>query len=226
MILALFDSDGTLYTGQFGRGMMKYSTEHNRRFFAWRYYAGILPAYAAYKVKLGSWQNLQHALLAKLSGMLQGLDQEQANAALNWLVLDYLLPTQRADVFKRLKDHQAQGHKIIIVSGMLTPSAEILKQHLGAEAALGTQPEFGNGKYSGRSILPLMSGATKATKVQELVQSRSWDVDWRSSFAYGDSFTDHYMMSLVGNPVAVYPDAKLFALAREKNWEVLGTPKD
>ena len=58
MIVALFDSDGTLYTGQFGRGMMKYSTEHNRRLLAWRYYASVLPAYIAYKVKLGSWQNL------------------------------------------------------------------------------------------------------------------------------------------------------------------------
>jgi phosphoserine phosphatase len=71
-----------------------------------------------------------------------------------------------------------------------------------------------------------MSGATKATKVRELAQSRGWDVDWAASFAYGDSFTDHYMMDLVGHPVAVYPDAKLHALAQEKNWEVLGTPKD
>jgi HAD superfamily hydrolase (TIGR01490 family) len=226
MIVALFDSDGTLYTGQFGRGLMKYSSEHNRRFFAWRYYAGILPAYAAYKAKLGSWQNLQHALLANLSGMLQGLDESQAKTALTWLVTEYLLPTQRADVMKRLKDHQTQGHKVIIVSGMLTPSAEILKDHLGAEAALGTQPEFVHGKYSGRSILPLMSGETKATKVRELVQARGWDVDWNASFAYGDSFTDHHMMSLVGKPVAVYPDAKLHTLAQEKNWEVLGTPKD
>ena len=226
MIVALFDSDGTLYTGQFGRGMMKYSTEHGRRYYAWRYYASILPAYTLYKAKLGNWQNLQQALLAKLSGMLQGLDELQAKKALTWLVTEYLLPTQRADVFKRMRDHQAQGHKIIIVSGMLTPSAEILRDQLGAEAALGTQPEFIHGKYTGQSVLPLMSGATKASKVQELIQARGWDVDWGSSYAYGDSFTDNYMMNLVGNPVAVYPDAKLHALAQEKNWEVLGTPKD
>jgi HAD superfamily hydrolase (TIGR01490 family) len=226
MILALFDSDGTLYTGQFGRGMMKYSSEHDRKFYAWRYYAGILPAYAAYKAKLGNWQNLQRALLANLSGMLQGLDESQAKAALTWLVTEYLLPTQRTDVFKRLRDHQAQGHKTIIVSGMLTPSAEILKERIGVEAALGTQPELINGKYSGRTIPPIMSGATKASQVQELVQLRGWDVDWAASFAYGDSFTDHHMMSLVGHPVAVYPDSKLHALAKEKNWEVLGTPKD
>lgn len=141
------------------------------------------------------------------------------------MVTEYLLPTQRADVIKHLKDHQSQGHKVIIISGMLTPSAEILKVYLGTKAAVGTQPEFVNGKYSGRSILPLMSGETKATKVRELVRERGWDADWGSSFACGDSFTDHHMLRLVGKPVAVYPDAKLHALAQEKNWEILGTPK-
>jgi HAD superfamily hydrolase (TIGR01490 family) len=225
MIAALFDSDGTLYTGQFGRGMMKYSDEHGRKYFSRRYYASILPTYLLYKIKLANWQNLQHALLANLSGLLQGLDQKQAVTALTWLMHEYLLPTQRTDVFKRLKDHQANGHKIIIVSGMLMPCAEIFREHLGADGAIGTQPEFSNGKYTGRTVLPLISGEAKADKVKELVQSRGWDVDWASSFAYGDSYTDSSMLNLVGNPVAVYPDSKLLALAKEKNWEVLGTPK-
>lgn len=226
MIVALFDSDGTLYTGQFGRGMMKYSSSHNRKYFAWRYYAGILPTYLLYKAKLAGWESLQYALLVKLSGLLQGFNEEQATAALTWLLHDYLLPTQRADVFKRLREHQALGHKIIIVSGMLMPAAEIFKDHLGADGAIGTQPEFVNGKYTGRTIPPLISGATKASKVRELIQERGWDVDWAGSYAYGDSFTDNYMMNLVGNPVAVYPDGKLHALAKDKNWEVLGTSKE
>jgi HAD superfamily hydrolase (TIGR01490 family) len=226
MILALFDSDGTLYTGQFGRGMMKYSSRHNRRFFAWRYYASILPTYILFKAQLTGWENMQHALLVNLSGLLQGLDQEQAHTALNWLLFDYLLPTQRPDVFRRLKDHQAQGHKIVIVSGMLMPCAEIFREHLEAEGAVGTQPEFKNGKYTGQTIPPLISGPNKATKVRELVQARGWDVDWAASYAYGDSFTDNHMLNLVGHPVAVYPDSKLHTLAKEKNWEVLGTPKE
>lgn len=226
MIVALFDSDGTLYTGQFGRGLMKYSSEHHRRFFAWRYYASILPTYILYKAKLASWEKLQKPLLANLSGMLQGLDQQQATQALNWLLLEYLLPTQRADVMERLREHQAQGHKVIIVSGMFTIAAEILREHIQADGALGTQAEFANGRYTGRSVLPLMSGATKATQVREFAQARGWEVDWSASYAYGDSFTDHHMLELVGHPVAVYPEPKLHVLAKEKNWEVLGTPKE
>jgi len=226
MILALFDADGTLYKGQFGRGLMKYSSDHNRQIFAWRYYAGILPAYLLYKIKLGSRENMQYALLAHLSGMLQGLDQEEADAALTWLLHDYLLPTQRADVIKRLRDHQAKGHKVVIVSGMLMRCAEMFREYLGVNGAIGTEPDFKNGKYTGRTIPPAVSGTAKADKIHELVKSNDWDVDWASSYAYGDSFTDRHMMDLVGNPVAVYPDVKLHALAKEKNWEVLGTPKE
>ncbi|HLA06419.1 MAG TPA: HAD-IB family hydrolase [Anaerolineales bacterium] len=226
MIVALFDSDGTLYTGQFGRGMMKYSSHNNRKHIAWRYYAGVLPAYLLYKAKLTSWEKLQHALLRGLSGLLQGFDKQQADSALTWLLHEYLLPTQREEVFKRLREHQEKGHKVIIVSGMLMPCAEIFRDHIGADGAIGTQPEFKNGRYTGKTILPLISGTTKADKVNELIRSYGWDVDWASSYAYGDSFNDYHMLNLVGNPVAVYPDSKLHALAAEKNWEVLGTVKE
>lgn len=226
MIIALFDADGTLYTGQFGRGLMKYSSEHNRRFFAQRYYFRILPTYMLYKLKLGNREKVQRALLAYLSGMLQGLDLEQANAALTWLAFEYLLPTQREDVIKRMKEHSAKGHKVIIVSGMFTECAEIFKAHFGMDGAIGTQSEFKDGRYTGKNIPPLISGAVKVDKVRELVKARGWDVDWAASYAYGDSFSDSHMLNLVGNPVAVYPDKKLHTLAKEKNWEVLGTPKE
>ena len=226
MIVALFDADGTLYTGQFGRGLMKYSSEHNRKFFARRYYANIAPAYLLYKIKLMSRAKMQHSLLVYLSGMLEGLNQEEANAALTWLLKDYLLPTERSDVFKRLRDHQSKGHKVVIVSGMFMECAEIFKNIIGADGAIGTQPEFKDGKYTGKTIPPLVSGETKVTKVQELVKLRGWDVDWASSYAYGDSITDSYMLNMVGNPIAVYPDNRLNTLAKEKNWEILGTPRE
>lgn len=226
MIVALFDSDGTLYTGQFGRGLMKHSTEHGRRLYAWRYYAGIMPTYFMYKAKMGNWETMQRKLLVGLSGMLQGFNREQTNVALTWLVHKYLLPTQRPDVMAKLKEHQSKGHKIVIISGMLMPAAEILRDALNADGAIGTQPEFSGGRYTGKTLMPHVSGQTKVDKVRELFRARGWDVDLSASYAYGDSITDQNMLSLVGNPSAVYPDAKLHALAKEKNWQVLGTPKE
>jgi HAD superfamily hydrolase (TIGR01490 family) len=132
----------------------------------------------------------------------------------------------REDVIQRLKEHQAKGHKIIVVSGMTMECAELFRDLLGMDGAIGTYPEFKNGKYTGRTIPPAVSGDAKVTRINEFIESNKWEVDWSSSYAYGDSFTDHYMLSMVGNPVAVYPDKKLLALAKEKAWEVLGTPKE
>lgn len=225
MILALFDSDGTLYTAQFGRGLMKYSMEHGRKFHALRYYASVMPTYLLYQAKLVSWDTLQRKLIAGLSAMLQGLTPEEARPALTWLIHEYLLPTQRPEVFERLRAHQAQGHAVVVVSAMLMPAAEILGQAIQATAAIGSTPELIAGRYTGRSVPPIVSGPTKPEKVHALVQANGWEVDWAASHAYGDSFADHHMLALAGHAVAVHPDAQLFNLAREKGWEVLGTAR-
>jgi hypothetical protein len=80
--------------------------------------------------------------------------------------------------------------------------AEIFKEHFGLEAVIGTQPEFKNGKYTGRTVPPAISGIAKVGKINELVKSRGWDVDWAASYAYGDSITEPNVEP-VGNPVAV-----------------------
>ncbi|MEO5888081.1 MAG: haloacid dehalogenase-like hydrolase, partial [Anaerolineales bacterium] len=98
-------------------------------------------------------------------------------------------------------------------------------KHFGVSHLIGTQLEVSNDKYTGRMTPPVITGKAKAGKIRELLSTRGVDVDWSSSHAYGDSFTDREMLSLVGHPVAVYPDKKLFALATEKNWEMIGTPK-
>jgi phosphoserine phosphatase len=46
-------------------------------------------------------------------------------------------------------------------------------------------------------------------------------MDYAASYAYADSISDLDLLRMVGHPVAVYPDAPLAALARERNWEVL-----
>ena len=52
MIAALFDSDGTLYAKQMGRGMIQYSAAHGRRAAAYRYYASSAVGYFLRKLKL------------------------------------------------------------------------------------------------------------------------------------------------------------------------------
>ena len=134
-------------------------------------------------------------------------------------MIQHSFPTRRSS------DHQSKGHLIVIASGSFTPALDLIGKHFGVIDLIGTQLEVSNDHYTGRIIPPVITGKAKAEKIRELLSARGVDVDWSSSYAYGDSFTDREMLSLVGHPVAVYPDKKLFALTKKQNWEMFGTPK-
>jgi HAD superfamily hydrolase (TIGR01490 family) len=225
MIVALFDSDGTLYSNQMGRGMMKYEELNGRKAAAQMYFASLLPGFVLNKLGLMKTEAFQQALLNGLTKFIKELKVKEAESHFEWLVQEFLLLSERADVVARLKDHQSRGHLVVIASGSFTPALDLIGQHFGVADLIGTQLEVSNDKYTGRMTLPVITGKAKAEKIRGLLSARNVDVDWPSSYAYGDSFTDREMLNLVGHPVAVYPDKKLFTLATQQNWEIIGTPK-
>jgi len=225
IIAALFDSDGTLYTKQMGRGMIRYSAAHGRRAAAYRYYASSAVGYFLRKLKLMKPQRFQENLMTGMARLIEGMTEQQAQEVFGWVAHDYLLPTQRTDVTLRLREHQAQGHLVVIISGSFTPCLDLIGAHFGVENLIGTRLETRDGRYTGEAIPPMITGPAKAEGVRGLLSARGLEVDWEGSYAYGDSITDREMLELAGHPVAVYPDTRLGVLAGERGWEVLGVSK-
>jgi HAD superfamily hydrolase (TIGR01490 family) len=221
MIAALFDVEGTLHTAQMGRGLLQYAREHGYHSAANRYYLSVLPFFFLRKLKLVSDERLRRAAIGGLGGIMRGWTEEQALAAFDWIIHDYIMPTARPDVMARFREHQAQGHAVVLVSGMPLPCLERLGEALGATGVIGTGLEVKDGRYTGTSILPVMVGADKASGTRAFFAGRGIDVDWPNSFAYGDSIHDQSIFDLVGHPVAVHPDAELRALAEQKGWDVI-----
>lgn len=222
MIAALFDSDGTLYTNQMGRGMIQYALAHDHRAAARRYYASVGMGFALRKLRLMKPQRFQENLIAGMAALIEGMTEQAAAAVFDWVAHDYLLPTQRADAVERLRSHKQAGHLVVIVSGSFTPCLSLIGAHFGVENLIGTRLELRDGRYTGEILPPVITGPAKAEQVREFISARGLEMDWGSSFAYGDSFTDRQMLELAGHPVAVHADAKLAALASERGWEVLG----
>jgi HAD superfamily hydrolase (TIGR01490 family) len=222
MIAALFDVEGTLYTAQMGRGLLIYARAHGYRSASNRYYLRVLPYYALHSVKLASEERARRAAIAGLGGVVKGWTLEEADQAFDWIINDYLLPAARKEVLARLEAHRAQGHAVVLVSGMPQPSLERLGASIGATGAIGTRLEARDGRYTGRSILPVMVGQDKGKATRAFFEQRGDSVDWAASFAYGDSIHDRGLFDLVGHPVAVHPDADLRELAQAQGWEVIG----
>ena len=221
MIVALFDSDGTLYSAQFGRGLLSYAKTHARRSQARLYYASLVPELLLSKLSASGKDHFERAMIARLGWLIKGWDLQQGEAAFQWLVFDYLLATSHSPVLKRLQHHQSQGHLILIVSGMFTPALAMIGSHLGVADWVGTQIEVSGGRYTGRIIPPVIKGVDKVKHTLAYLSERNLDIDWPASYAYGDTFSDRDLLQLAGHPVAVYPDDRLRQLAQDKQWDII-----
>ncbi len=57
--------------------------------------------------------------------------------------------------------------------------------------------------------------------MQSYLAERGVEVDWPASYAYADRDADIPLLSLVGQPVAVYPDEMLLSHARAEGWPII-----
>jgi HAD superfamily hydrolase (TIGR01490 family) len=114
--------------------------------------------------------------------------------------------------------HLDAGQRVWLVTATPVELANILARKLGLTGALGTVAESVDGVYTGGLVGGLLHGEAKAAAIRAL--ARREGLDLARSSAYSDSANDLPMLSLVGHPSAVNPDAELRAYAREHDWPV------
>ncbi len=114
--------------------------------------------------------------------------------------------------------HLDAGQQVWLVTATPVELARIISHRLGLTGALGTVAETENGVYTGRLVGHLMHGPAKAGAVRALAKREGFDLARCS--AYSDSYNDLPMLTTVGHPHAVNPDADLREYAREHGWPV------
>lgn len=223
MIVALFDFDGTLYTGHIWQDLVRHHWA-TRRSRGWvvAYLVRNMAPLPLYKVGLMSQAAVFHTWSETMGWLLRGWTQAQAQALFESLAEEQIVPNLRPDVLQRLDQHRAQGHLVALVSGTFAPFLEVIARRLDVPHAIGTPLEQRDGRYTGRSVPPLCQGEGKPRRVFAHLAEQGLAPDWTASFAYADRSTDLPMLSLVGQPVAVYPDEELLTYARAHGWPVLG----
>ena len=135
--------------------------------------------------------------------------------------LEYLEPNFSAAVVNRLRWHQSQGHITVLISGSIDYYLQPVKDKLGLDHLLCTHLEQDTDGYlTGRSAGPVCVSDTKVTLARELAVQEGLDLS--ASYAYGNSKLDIPLLSLVGYPVIVNPDARLKKHAARHQWPLLG----
>jgi HAD superfamily hydrolase (TIGR01490 family) len=215
-VAAFFDVDNTLMQGasifHLARGL------YRRRFFTSREIASAAWKQAKFRV-VGSEDpadvaEAQASALAFIAGHTV-LELEQLSEE----IFDEAMATRIWPGTRALAQlHLDQGQRVWLVTAAPIEIAGIIARRLGLTGALGTVAEHINGVYTGRLVGEMLHGAAKGEAILALTEREGLDLSQCS--AYSDSYNDLPMLTLVGDPCAINPDARLRAHARAQGWRI------
>ncbi|MEY4457937.1 MAG: hypothetical protein RIS25_530 [Actinomycetota bacterium] len=123
----------------------------------------------------------------------------------------------------RARQHLAHGDSVWLVTASPQYLGHIIATDLGLTGALGTLVEERDGVATGQLLGEPLHGPLKVDAIRRV--AREQGVELADCWAYSDSINDVPMLTAVGHPVAVNPDAALRAYARLHGWEILGKRK-
>jgi HAD superfamily hydrolase (TIGR01490 family) len=219
---AIFDLDGTLFTGHFWQGIVKHHIKHKMKLpSVAAYLTTHLPLWIASKVKILSEETYKVKWGEDLAATLKGLKKDELRKTFEWVVNNYVMKLLRPDIIALLEKHKKEGHTTIVLSGSFEDFLEIIKQKLNIDHVVGTKIEVVKDVCSGKVVKPLCFGMNKARLIIDYISQTKLTIDFGSSFAYADSIVDIPVLEMVGNPVAVYPDNELRNVAQHRGWRIL-----
>lgn len=213
---AFFDVDNTVMQGasifHLAKGM------HRRKFFTTRDILGA--AWKQAYFRLVGVEDPEHVAEARSAALafIAGHTTEEL-ASLGEEIFDEAMAHRIWPGTRALAQmHLDQGQRVWLVTAAPIEIASIIARRLGLTGALGTVAEHINGVYTGHLVGEMLHGPAKGEAVLALAAREGLDLSRCS--AYSDSYNDLTMLSLVGDPCAVNPDAKLRAHAKAEGWRI------
>lgn len=162
-----------------------------------------------------NWLMMQPARLAARAS--SGWDVAEVEAACKAAAAELVTQLQpfATGVFD---EHRAAGTKLVLATTSPEPFVRPLADAMGFDDVVSTKWKMENGRFTGETDGEFVWGKAKADAV--MTWAKSNDVSLERSHAYSDSYFDAPLLDMVGNPVAVNPDAQLAAVAAIKGWPV------
>ena len=213
---AFFDVDNTVMQGasifHFARGL------HRRKFFSTREILGA--AWKQTYFRLVGVEDPEHVAEARnsalsfIAGHTVAELEEIGEEIFDEGMAHRIWPGTRA----LAQMHLDRGQRVWLVTAAPIEIASIIARRLGLTGAMGTVAEHEDGVYTGRLVGDLLHGPAKAEAVRALAIRE--DLDLSRCSAYSDSANDLPMLSMVGDPCAINPDARLRAHAKAQGWRI------
>ncbi len=210
---AFFDLDKTIIAKSsvlaFGRPLYKEGLLSKRTIVRSAYGQVVFMLVGADEAKM---EKLRVAMLQ----MIKGWSQPEVAEIVRETLDDVVTPIVFSEALDLIREHQAAGRSVVIVSSAPEEVVRPIGEFLGVDDVIATRAEVdADGIYTGE-LSYYGYGPYKAEAITTLAAREGFDLT--ECYAYSDSVTDEPMLRAVGHPVAVNPDRDLARLAKEEGW--------
>jgi len=210
MPASYFDVDGTLVATNLVHPALFYLVNQATPLdVAKRVGRTLLRAPAMIAAELVDRRMFNELLFQSYEGMSEDRLELLAEEAFSKVIMPSVFAHARALVDKS----RSAGHEIVFVSGTLDFILRQLGQYFGGATLIANRLEMKNRYATGKLLRPVVAGPQKAQLVRDHAR------------AFSDSYSDLPMLSVVGHPAAVNPDARLRLLAKAYSWPTLNLSK-
>lgn len=217
---AFFDVDNTILRGSssylFGQAAFKkgFFGRKDLMRFAYRQFQFI-------------WRGESAAMMVSIQdralGLIEGHKVADLEALGDEVYNNYISKRLWPKTVQLAQEHIKAGREVWLVTATPKEIAEKIALNLGLTGALGTVIESKDGVFTGALVGKPLHGKAKRKAVKALAAERN--ISLKRSYAYSDSRNDLPLLTLVGHPVAVNPDALLKAHAKAAAWPILDFKK-
>ena len=211
--LAIFDIDGTFVHGDSFKRFCWFALRTNgiRLFRLWR---------LAFDALMYLTDGLDAGLL-KVSCLricLMNNDKAMLMSLVNSFVDGVLLKRLHSAAVDRLRRHKQENYTIIFLSASPDLYLNQLGSRFGVDRIICTKALSKDGQFTGELFSSNCKGDEKRRRLLEAYPAT--EIAWDQSYGYGNSVEDVSFLELLGNVVAVNPDAKLRRIAVQWNWAI------
>lgn len=214
MSLAIFDLDNTLIAGDSDHAWGEFLVEE-----------GLVDQVAFKQANDQFYAQYQSGTL-DINAYLRFALSPLARFAMNELKLmhdtffaRHIAPIMLPKAQAKIEEHRAAGDRILIITATNRFITEPIAKELGITEMLASEAEIKDDRYTGepRGIPCFREGKVQRLKMWLAQESESMA---GSSF-YSDSINDLPLLESVDYPVAVDPDDRLQATAKERGWPII-----
>jgi HAD superfamily hydrolase (TIGR01490 family) len=153
---------------------------------------------------------------------LHPLAQHEPEQLYQWreqFIQDIITPILLKPAQQLITKHRELGDTLMVITATNRFVTAPIVALYGIEHLLATTPEMINGRYTGQYTDVPCFQEGKVQLLNAWLKSRPETME--NSWFYSDSHNDLPLLKLVEHPVAVDPDEKLAAYAKEAHWPII-----